>query len=272
MIQKILLKSKAIINQLTLLLNKFIFVFFFKKRLKSNEYGNSKIILLLKTNLNSEKENDYLIFIRSGKSHLLVNDGGSRNFDLALNLYAYPENNNFEEYKFVFSGGINKYMAAMQFLDQDIISRYIGFMYLDDDIEITYTQLSSFLTYCDKSKLKLAQPSLSLDSYCNYGFLRNAGDKGHREVPLVEVMCPYFSQDVQLRVINTFDLSFSSWGLDFLWAKLSGITPVVIDEYQVRHAKPFNPNGAFYKYMKSIGVSPGKECLKLRRTYSMKDW
>jgi hypothetical protein len=162
---------------------------------------------------------------------------------------------------------LNKYKAAFQFLDGDMLGRYQGAMFLDDDLEMTYSELSRFLTFCRQSNLQLAQPSLSHDSYYSHGHLLNVPGACIRRVPLVEVMCPYFSAEALKKACFTFDLSYSTWGLDYLWPKLPGIEPVVVDAFAIRHTRPREAKGAFYRYMRRIGVSPWHEETRLRRIY-----
>src|SRR5262245_44167314 len=43
--------------------------------------------------------------------------------------------------------------------------------------------------------------------------------------------------------LNTFDLSYSTWGLDLLWPRLFNFEPVVVDEFVVTHTKPVGGAG-----------------------------
>jgi hypothetical protein len=75
---------------------------------------------------------------------------------------------------------------------------------------------------------------------------------------MVEVMCPYFSADALRIALPTFDLSYSTWGSDFVWPRLFDFSPVVVDEFSLRHARPTGESG-FYQYLRRIGVSPRRE-------------
>jgi hypothetical protein len=82
---------------------------------------------------------------------------------------------------------------------------------------------------------------------------------------MVEVMCPYFSSDALRVALNTFDLSYSTWGLDFIWPRLLKVEPVVVDEFAIKHTRPAaRSDGAFYAYLRRIGISPGREQERLR--------
>ena len=236
----------------------------FKSKPADGEYCNSRRIHIGKRLAHIESR-AFLVIVRCGRNHCLIDDGSDRNFDIALNFYACPDDKRLlENCEYVYSGGINKYKAAFQFIDGTLLRKYRGFTFLDDDLEITYSHLSRFLEYCSAHGFRLAQPSLSRDSFYSHQPLVNASRSGWRIVDMVEVMCPYFSSDALKIALNTFDLSYSTWGLDLIWPRL-GIPPVVVDQFTIKHTKPGGgSDNAFYRYMRRIGVSPIREGRKLR--------
>jgi len=248
------------------------FHLFFKNNLANGEYCNSRRIRVDKRPAADSRNRPYLAIIRCGAKHRLVDDGSQRNFDIALNLYAPPDTKEpRDDCEYLYSGGINKYKAAWQFIGDVLLSKYTGFIFLDDDLEITYSHLSQFLEYCSAHRFGLAQPSISKDSSYSHEHLVNASSSGWRTVALVEVMCPYFSTDSLRIVLNTFNRSYSTWGLDFLWPRLLAFEPVVVDEFTIKHTKPVGgSDNAFYRYMRHIGVSPKLEARKLRSTSETK--
>jgi hypothetical protein len=248
------------------------FHLFFKNRLADGEYCNSRRIRVDKQLAADRKNRPYLAIIRCGAKHCLVDDGSQRNFDIALNLYAPPDTKQLlEDCEYLYRGGINKYKAAWQFIGGVLLAKYKGFIFLDDDLEITYSNLSRFLEYCSAHGFGLAQPSISTDSSYSHKHLVNVSPTGWRRVGLVEVMCPYFSNDALRVVLNTFDRSYSTWGLDFLWPRLLAFEPVVVDDFTIKHTKPVGgSDSAFYRYMRRIGISPQRESRKLRNTSESK--
>ena len=109
-----------------------------------------------------------------GRVYWLHDDRGERNFDLALSLYGPPGDATFDAADYAFSGGINKFQAARQFIDAARLQRYQGFIFLDDDLEMSQSQLSRFFDYCAVRGFDLAQPSLTLDSAYSHTHLLNA--------------------------------------------------------------------------------------------------
>jgi hypothetical protein len=255
---------RSLARRTILSLNRIKFHLFFKKLPDAGGHSNSKLVSVTKRPAPGSPQRTFLVFIRSGGTCRLVNDG-ERNFDIVLNLYAGECDVSLGNHEYLVSGGINKYKAAHQFIDEALLGSYLGFMFLDDDLEITYSELSAFLDFCRQNDLQLAQPSQPSDSHCSHEPLRRKPGVRSRPVEIVEVMCPYFSAKALRAAIFTFDLSYSTWGLDYLWPTLPGLRPIVVDAFQIRHVRPMESNGAFYTYMRSIGISPDDEERKLRR-------
>jgi hypothetical protein len=252
------------IEAVVLWFNRLRFHLFFKRRPGIGEYCNSKVIRVNRGRREVPAIRSHLVIIRCGREHGLINDGNSRNFDIALNPYLKPASSCLAECDYLYSGGINKYQAALQFISEDLLNAYEGFMLLDDDLEMTYSQLSRFLEYCSRNGLGLAQPSLTRDSSYSHKHLVNAAERGWRAVPMVEIMCPYFSSTSLKTVISTFGLSESTWGLDSLWPRQLDARPVVVDEFTIRHTRP-QGTGFFYRYLRSIGVSPRRDMDRLKQ-------
>lgn len=84
----------------------------------------------------------------------------------------------------------------------------------------------------------------------------------------MEVMCPLFRNDILLELLWTFNgLSYSGYGLDFLWAKEMkerGLSVQVIDKFQIKHprAPQFQNEAA-----KRGWPDPGEELKWIRREF-----
>ncbi len=251
--------------------NRLRFHLFFKHRPAAGEYCNSKRVRPVKEPSASHQHRPYLAVIRSGAEHGLRDDGSERNFDIALSLYARPSPGSLNACEYAYSGGINKFQAARQFIDGAQLDRYQGFVFLDDDLEMSYSHLSQFVDYCSTRGFGLAQPSLTLDSAYSHAHLLNASPSGWRSVAMVEVMCPYFSKAALEVALTTFDLSYSTWGLDLVWPRLLNVSPVVVDEFTMRHKRSVgHAEGEFYAYLKRIGISPEREAQALEKMSDQK--
>jgi hypothetical protein len=257
-------RARDVARSFVLVANRLRFHLFFKNRPTDGEYCNSKKIHVVKEP-DDRNNRPYLVVIRCGANHCLIDDGSQRQFDIALSLYARPSEYLLDACECSYSGGVNKYKAARQFIDAPLLERFRGFMFLDDDVETTYSQLSQFLDYCWAHGFALAQPSLTSDSYYSHRQLLNASRAGWRSVSIVEVMCPYFSSSALRVALNTFDLSYSTWGLDYVWPRLLDVAPVVVDEFSIKHTRPVGASdSAFYRYLRRIGISPKREVNALK--------
>lgn len=255
---------KLLYRRILLLVNRIRFHLFFKRTPATGNYCNSKRIVIEKRPSCGPTGRKFLAFIRCGAAHRLIDDGGERLFDIALNRYAKPTDSKETPCEYLIAGGLNKYKAAYQFMDGNVLSGYKGFIFLDDDLEISYTELGGFLTFCFKNNFSMAQPSLTIDSYFSHEYLLQKAISSWRRVEMIEVMCPYFSKNALKAAIHTFDLSYSTWGLDYLWPRLGDAKPVVVDAFKIKHTKQVSRSGGFYKYMQRIGVSPDQELKKLK--------
>lgn len=240
------------------------FFLFFKRRPAAGEYCNSKLIGEVECRGTPGKR-PFLVVVRTGSRHCISGVHAGRNFDLALNHYAPPSTDLVFDYRY--GGGLSKFMAARQFFGLTGMATYQGYMFMDDDLEISCDGLCAFLEHCLSRDTALAQPSLSPDSFFSIPDLLHQPSANDRETAMVEVMMPYMSAATLSSLLPTFDQSISSWGIDCVWPRLINSPPRVIDSFQVRHANPVG-GGAFYRYLQSIGISPLEEMETLIRRYS----
>ncbi len=204
----------------------------------------------------------HLVFIRCGtnvrEALFRQRPPATRSFDVALNFYAppHPEDNLFDNAEFVLAGGLSKYQAAKRFHQAGHLARYEGVYFLDEDVELHF-DLSEFLRYCEDKRFPICQASLSHASDGAWRITYNHPGFEYRLTNFVEVMAPYFSRQFLATVVDTFDVSISTYGLDVLWG--SQLPPdrsaAIIDRYQMSHLKQRElGTGAYYAYLRSIGI------------------
>src|SRR5262249_51489041 len=154
-------------------------------------------------------------------------------------------------------GGLSKYHAAKQILERgQLIGKYDGFLFLDEDVELLF-DLSEFFDYCRASNFSIAQPSLSHDSAGTFRGTYHHPAYEARLGNFVEVMAPYFSREFLDAMVESFDTSISGWGLDVFWGSHihDGRTAAVVDRFIMRHPRaPDLRDGPYYRYLRSIGV------------------
>ena len=120
-------------------------------------------------------------------------------------------------------------------------------------------------------KFDLAQAALTDDSFSSWHVTQASQKFVCRQTSFVEIMAPYLSRDALALVLPTFVQSISGYGLDFAWACiLKGRRIGIIDEIKMRHTKPIDKlGGAFYRYLRSIGVDPDVEQAMMFKHYGI---
>lgn len=198
----------------------------------------------------------------------------NRNFDLAVRFYSEPGANSalLDEAEFVMTGGLSKFHAAALFIEAcQLQQAYEGILFLDGDLEFDVRQLSNFLSFVQAAGLDLAQPSVTRDSFCYWNVAYRQPRFVFRETSFVEVMAPYLSQRALARTLPTFSQSISTYGLDLVWPFLiEDVRIGVIDAFPVRHRETVNhASGAFYNYLRSIGVDLDEEERQILARYGV---
>lgn len=84
-------------------------------------------------------------------------------------------------------------------------------------------------------------------------------------------MAPYLSSEGLALLLPIFVQSISAYGLNLSWAAiLKDLRISIIDDIKVRHTTPIDRlNGAFYRYLRSIGVNPDFELVVMRKGYGI---
>jgi len=153
--------------------------------------------------------------------------------------------NDIEFYKYLQSFGkpvlrvhSGKWKNIKWFIDNFRIKQYEFYWFPDPDLIINIKDINKFFKIVNKNNFGLCQPSLTKNSICSHSFLRQKIGKDYRKVDFVEVMCPCFSRKILGELLWTFDLSFSGYGLDILWAKY--MICYVINSVSVCHPRDQN--------------------------------
>ena len=114
-------------------------------------------------------------------------------------------------------------------------------MFPDDDIMMSRSDINAAFHAMRRWRLELGQPSLHPDGVINYDATRQDARYHVRFTSMVEVMIPIMSRAALLACLPTFDLTRSSFGIDYAWAKIVGGDPGaigIIDDVAVLHTRP----------------------------------
>jgi hypothetical protein len=215
----------------------------------------------------------FLVFVRSGASPVAQPawplNPADRKFDVLANFFAPPSPDCWllECADYVTSGGLSKFHAAKLLLHGEMLNRYAGVLFLDDDVE-THFDPGAFATFVTQQGISLAQAALTPDSVAGHVVSLHHPSCAWRETNFVEVMAPFFTRALLTSAIEEFDRSISSWGLDVLWGARYAASHriAIVDLFTMAHMRPSDlKEGAFYRYLETLGVDPMRELAQIFR-------
>jgi hypothetical protein len=134
-----------------------------------------------------------------------------------------------------------KWWLIKSFIEDNLdwISKFEYIWFPDDDIQINTESINKLFVLAKKYNLWLCQPSLL--GYISHQITSPYQNSLLRYTNFVEVMAPMMNLDTVLKLKDTFDVNYSSWGLDGVWPYLLGHPKdkiAIIDEIKMIHTKP----------------------------------
>ena len=145
----------------------------------------------------------------------------------------------------------------------NVLPAYKYYAFLDDDLTVDTITLNRLFTVGESLGLDLYQPALTNHSYGSHQHLFRymcIGSYPIREVPFVEIMCPFMSRKLVEKASPTFDLNVSAWGLDcYIWPKFA--KGYVIDSLPVGHMRKPGRRDRIQRN----GLTPQQECEIIRK-------
>jgi len=148
----------------------------------------------------------------------------------------------------------------------DILVKYDYIWLPDWDVNIPIESLNELFTLAEQYNLDLCQPSLSSDSHMSWSITEHNPDSVVRLTNFVEVMCPLFKSSFLKEVLWTFDLNYSSWGLDFLWCSIGKEKNIgIIDSVIVKHERPISS----HEWILPNGKNSHQELEELQKKYNL---
>jgi hypothetical protein len=211
-----------------------------------------------------------LIISPTGENTLVRNwTCDTQNFDIHLLYYSENEegfdrlrNENFivEKVKGEKWHIIKNYLNV----NPQLFEKYDNFWFPDDDLLIDGNKINSLFDIHKNYNLQLSQPaSIGHTSFQ----ITSPQNCKLRFTSFVEIMCPLMSKETLIKLINTFDITESGWGLDILWPKLLGYPTdkiAIIDSVTIEHTSPVGKN-----YGNRFSKSPMDELHDVMRKYSV---
>lgn len=220
-----------------------------------------------------------LVLVRLGTDHRisewLTIPKQQRNWDLALSLYENVDlgvNVNVDFLHYCQGGkwdGIHNFFST----NSRLLSAYDYFWLVDDDIEASPQNVTALFDYVRTHHFELAQPALTLDSYCSYRLTLQCPDFSHRNSNFVELMAPVLANHMLERALPLFAGTLSGWGIDWYWHHLAsrphdGIA--IVDAIPVGHRRPIGQH--LRGKMRDLGVNPFSERKQLAKKLNRYIW
>ncbi len=210
-----------------------------------------------------------LVFFRCGGESLhrrLFPLPNQRNWDCMLSCYEPFEESDRVHADAVISGGVSKWdaFAQMRFGQPALnLAGYEHFFLVDDDIEFRdAADIDRMFDLAREHQLAVCQPALSADSSDFWFVTRHHPSSFLRFTNFVECMMPLFSAEAVELLRDDICAAVSGCGLDLIFHHALGPDRRmgVIDAVVVRHMRPTDVvNGAFYRFLRSIGVDHDEE-------------
>ncbi|MBP6733337.1 MAG: DUF707 domain-containing protein [Chromatiaceae bacterium] len=224
--------------------------------------------------------NRFAVFLQCGKwsVHQRWLSPRAKNWDLIVNHYdsthlrGLPYTIEFMQQGTVPGTKITALNALLQRWPE-MLARYDYILFLDDDIELTETDISVLFARSEQEHLDLLQPSLSPESYACHTVFRTTGANRSRLVNGVEVMMPVLSRGALLLARELIGQSISGWGWDLALAKLVSLRlrgrAAVADDIIAIHNKSIDlTGGTFYRMLVENNIFPMLEYRYLRQRYA----
>lgn len=204
------------------------------------------------------KSSQFLVFVRSGANCPAWLEN-IENIDVLVSLYDKPADWKipYRGYAGAATGGLSKFHAFKSLADAyPELLEYAFVLFLDADITMDAASLQSAFQRGLEKRLDCFQLALSDSSYSAFPFLFQRGDAVFRQTNFVEVMAPFMSRAYLKRVLDTFDQSISTWGLDLLWSfQYRTAACGVLNDLLMHHEDyPDAHNGPFYRYLQDLGI------------------
>jgi hypothetical protein len=169
---------------------------------------------------------------------------GKPNFELVLLYYG----NNMEVAKsytkdtpHVYAAKGFKWWLIKSFIEDNLewISKFEYIWFPDDDITIDTEDINRLFKIAKEHNLYLCQPSQL--GYLSHQITLPQENSLLRYTNFVEVLAPLMNLETVLKLKETFDANYSSWGLDGIWPYILNYPKnkiAIIDTISMVHTKP----------------------------------
>lgn len=191
--------------------------------------------------------NNCLVYLPLSRTNCDLADlwfGEGRNYDILVNNWGDSGFFQDRNPEFYFQIKEHKFRTLVKLYSEQfkVIGKYNYVMCPDPDLKIRVEDINKLFAMAKLYDLDLCQPSIT--GHLNHPSLAPIENRNIliRHMNLIEPMCPIFSRKAMMSCLWTFSLSYSAWGLDFVWpmivsnSKKSNVG--VINSLSVEHTRP----------------------------------
>ena len=128
--------------------------------------------------------------------------------------------------------------------DRDL-DQYDYYWLPDDDLDISATDVNALFTAMQVHGLRIAQPSLTADSYFSHFVFSQCPGFVLRYTNYIEIMAPCLHKDILKKALPLFQGTMSGYGLDYIWcrwAEAGAFRTAILDEIAMHHTRPVGKN------------------------------
>ena len=183
-----------------------------------------------------------------------------RSFDLMIIYYGDSENKFKEQadYYFHIKDGLklNRIKRVVN-SNLDLIEKYTYVSIPDDDLLMYASQWEKLFSAMNEYHLDLGHPALISGQISHPNHYLNPKNK-IRYVNFIEILCPVFNLKTFLFLLPTFDLTYSGWGVDWIWTQTTKErSSAIIDLVCVHHG--FETHSGYYEDLSILTSQSAQE-------------
>jgi hypothetical protein len=150
-----------------------------------------------------------------------------------------------------------KWWLIKSFIEDNLewISKFEYIWFPDDDIKINTENINRLFKIAKEYDLCLCQPSQL--GYLSHQITLPQENSLLRYTNFVEVLAPLMNLETVLKLKETFDANYSSWGLDGIWPYLLNYPKnkiAIIDNISMIHTKPPGSPELYSKFPYSLEI------------------
>ena len=167
-----------------------------------------------------------LVIVVEGLKSLSGNYANSEIYDLVMINYVHKPG--------------TKYPLIKEFIVDEVMGNgkiYDNYLFLDDDIMLIKEDIELIFSEMNKGKWQVGSPAFNPQNMPHKTMQKQPYCIGH-ETTWIDICSVFMTHEYLLKVLHTFSVNKSGYGLQFYWHAITGIDYFVYDKVQAIHTKP----------------------------------